>query len=215
VAFSAVRLYSVRADRGLIGPPQIALDESSQNAIVAWNGHEEVLILSTNVQGSSDVLVLEILPLPAKPSSVTEGSLTSFTTLVGLLNPRTSWHSVWRRQTLSPSRHGVEVVYHEVIGAHDVTIVKVDALTAFTAWVDAYAAAQQVEFAVSQAFRDAVQDYLDREIHFFVFDAIVVNATPQSVDPLVQRFATDASAFWSSRCTRICVNGADEPTSNL
>lgn len=41
------------ADRGLIPfPGHVRIDESGQNAIVAWNGDEEVLILSTDVKSS-------------------------------------------------------------------------------------------------------------------------------------------------------------------
>lgn len=45
---------------------------------------------------------------------------------------------------------------------------------------------------LSHAFTDAVQDYLNRKIRYFVFDVIIANQTTQTVNPLVYRFQTDA-----------------------
>lgn len=115
----------------MIGPEHIVLHESSQNAIVVWNGHEEVLILSTNVQSSSDALILEILPLPAKPTMVNEGSLESFETLIDLLDLRPYIERSRVDVLGGPSTTEVQIVFHEVLGAHNVTVVRVNELTAF------------------------------------------------------------------------------------
>ncbi|HJH27131.1 MAG TPA: hypothetical protein C5S37_10290 [Methanophagales archaeon] len=57
----------VFADKGMIvvGPREVSLQESGQNAIVAWNGDEEIIILSTDAKSSESTLVLEVLPLPS------------------------------------------------------------------------------------------------------------------------------------------------------
>lgn len=192
VVFFAIPLQPVYADRGMVGPERIVLHESSQNAIIAWNGHEEVLILSTNVQSSSDALILEILPLPAQPTTVTESSLASFETLIELLGLQPYFERSGPEVMGGQSTTEVQIVFHEVLGAHDVTVVQVNALTAFINWVDAYADAQQVDLTLSHAFTDAVQDYLNRKIRYFVFDAINANQTTQTINPLVYRFKTDA-----------------------
>jgi len=43
--------FKTFADRGIfVWPPEIHLNQSAQNAIVAWNGKEEIIILSTNFE---------------------------------------------------------------------------------------------------------------------------------------------------------------------
>ncbi len=69
-------------------PPEIHLDQSAQNAIVAWNGSEEIIVLSSNIKSSNEATVLEILPLPSEPSKVEEGSFESFEKLTELINEK-------------------------------------------------------------------------------------------------------------------------------
>ena len=46
--------------------------EPSQNALIAWNGQEEILYLTTDVRASRASKVLEVLPLPSQPRSLSE-----------------------------------------------------------------------------------------------------------------------------------------------
>jgi hypothetical protein len=75
-------------DGGIVGPPQIHIQEKAQNAIVAWNGTEEVLILSVDIQSSESTKVLRIIPLPSNPTNVSEGSFDSFTKLQDIVNEK-------------------------------------------------------------------------------------------------------------------------------
>lgn len=187
VLSSTINTRLVFADRGLISAPQVYLDEPGQNAIVAWNGKEEVLILSTNVRSSESVVVLEMLPLPSNPTKVAEGSLDSFRKLEELMNKEL--------KTMARGGYagegGIEVTLHEEIGAHDVTVVKVSSLDHFTEWVKEFAEGRGVEFSVSSEFRDTVSEYLSQDIRHFVFDVIDVSDAERSVNPLVYRFETD------------------------
>jgi len=59
----------VLADGGMhIWPPTVYLDQSAQNAIVAWNGEEEVLILSADIESSDTATVWIMVALPSNPS---------------------------------------------------------------------------------------------------------------------------------------------------
>ena len=74
----SILLPLVYADRGgLPIVPGVSIYEPGQKAIVAWNGNEEILILSTDVRASEQTMVLEILPLPSKPE-IGGGSFQSF-----------------------------------------------------------------------------------------------------------------------------------------
>ncbi|MDI6708427.1 MAG: hypothetical protein QME47_05015 [Candidatus Thermoplasmatota archaeon] len=68
---------SANADRGMVSLQGISVYEPGQKAIIAWNGSEEILILSTDVHSESNTSVLEILPLPSMPN-VTLGNFSSF-----------------------------------------------------------------------------------------------------------------------------------------
>ena len=57
----------VLADRGMVPITDVTVYGPGQKAIIAWDGKEEILILSTDVRASSDSQVLELLPLPSKP----------------------------------------------------------------------------------------------------------------------------------------------------
>ncbi len=79
----------VLADGGMhIWPPKVHLDQSAQNAIIAWNGEEEILILSTDIESSDTATALRIIPLPSNPSEIKEGSFDSFEKLVTIMNQK-------------------------------------------------------------------------------------------------------------------------------
>ena len=67
------------ADRGMmVWPPNVYLNQDAQNAIVAWNGQEEIIILSVDVNTNTRATALGILPLPSDPTEIKEGSFSSF-----------------------------------------------------------------------------------------------------------------------------------------
>jgi hypothetical protein len=171
--------------------PKVTLEEPGQNAIVAWNGREEIIVLSTNVKSSKSTLVLEVLPLPSNPE-VKEGSFDSFKKLVELISKK----GVVRQKPLgmgakAKAKAGVEITFHQKIGAHDLTAVKVNDLNHFMDWVENFTKSKGFEGKVSPGFRGAVANYLSRDIKFFVFDFIEAGRDEKSVKPLIYRFKTD------------------------
>lgn len=186
----------VSANRGsmIIGPGDVQLEEAGQNAIVAWNGNEEIIILSTDMRSSESVLVLELIPLPSNPTKVEEGSSESFTKLVEIMNRKAG---EMREKTLAPGTRraevpGVEITFHKKIGAHDVTIVKVNDLDYFINWVKDFSTNRGFEYIeLPSNFKTTVSNYLNRNIDHFVFDVIETNESSQTINPLVYRFESD------------------------
>jgi hypothetical protein len=186
----------VSANRGsmTIGPRDVRLEESGQNAIVAWNGNEEIIILSTDMKSSESTLVLELIPLPSNPTKVEEGSSESFTKLVEIVNRKAG---EMREMVLGPGIQkgevtGVEITFHEKIGPHDVTIVKVNDLDYFINWVKDFSTNQDFEYTeIPSNFKTTISNYLDRNIDHFVFDVIETNESSQTVNPLIYRFESD------------------------
>lgn len=184
------------ADMGMIPyPPKVNLDETEQNAIVAWNKKEEVLILSTDIKASEDVSVLRILPLPSNPSKVEEGDFEIFKRLVEKINEKIEnyWYKAETGgDTMTGGEPGVEITFHEQIGAHNITIAKVNDLDEFIEWIENYLIDNGLEYSeLSTEFKNTVADYLKRKIRFFVFDLVEAGETSESIKPIIYRFPTN------------------------
>jgi len=176
------------ADGGMIvWPPIIHLDQSAQNAIVAWNGSEETIMLSIDMESTADVTALRIIPLPANPSEIKEGSFESFEKLVELMNEKMVLPPAYREAGASPP--GIEITFQKIIGAHDLTVVKVNDLAYFLNWVKDFANSkgfQQKE--ISSEFKEGIANYLKKDIKYFVFDVIEAGQEKESIKPLIYNF---------------------------
>lgn len=186
------------ADGGLIPwPSEISLRESGQKAIIAWNGTEEVLILSTDVMSSESATVLRFVPLPSNPTKVEEGTFSSFENLVEIINQKIRALGQYERSSVPTAGPegglpSVEITFHALLGPHDVTIVKVNDLEYFMTWVENFASSKGLAArAIPDGFKQSVASYLDNEIAYFVFDVTQTGSDEKSVTPLVYRFETD------------------------
>ncbi|MBE9592981.1 MAG: hypothetical protein IMF19_05835, partial [Proteobacteria bacterium] len=147
----------VSADGGMI-PLSPTADVSvygpGQKAIIAWNGEEEILILSTDVYTSEDSPVLRIVPLPSNPKAIEKGNFSSFEEIESL---------IWRHAPLPPppspgygatpgaseTLPGITITFHEKVGAHDITVVDVHNVSEFIQWTEAYVRDQGIAMNVS------------------------------------------------------------------
>jgi len=187
----SVCLSSVHADRGMIPvDPEVSVYEPGQKAILAWNGHEEIMILSTDVSSSQQTLVLEILPLPSKPA-MEAGSFQSFEEIQNMI-----WNEGLNMLTYGSkdeARSGsVEVVFHEEIGAHNITVVKASDASELSSWMNNFLENSGVEDVVALgSFESAVEEYMNRGFRYYVLDLITVSSEERSVDPILYRFNSD------------------------
>jgi hypothetical protein len=121
------------ADMGMVPVvPSVSVYEPGQKAIIAWNGQEEILILSTDVSAADETLVLQIMPLPSNPKKIEKASFESFITIQELLGVHA--RAVLGDNYQSESIGSIEVTFHEKIGAHDVTVVKAGDASELTSW---------------------------------------------------------------------------------
>jgi hypothetical protein len=178
----------VNADRGgLPIIPGVSIYEPGQKAIIAWNGHEEILILSTDVSASQQTMVLEILPLPSKPE-IELGSFQSFQTLQTMI-----WEEAMNRQyygTMGDARtSSVEVVFHEEIGAHNITVVVAVDAVGLVNWANIFLLSSGVDQNVTLGkFQSAIQDYMGRGFMYFALDIVTLQPEERSMDPILYRF---------------------------
>ncbi|PIY78436.1 MAG: hypothetical protein COY82_02515 [Parcubacteria group bacterium CG_4_10_14_0_8_um_filter_35_7] len=186
--------FSTFADMGMVViPEEISIDEKGQNAIVAWNGTEEVLILSTDLKASKTLPILRILPMPTNPSKIKEGSFSAFQKLVEIINGRISMPMAPTFKGEGVKEYeGVEITFHEKIGSHDVTVAKIESVDNFIKWIRDFILDNDLEYReISSKFKNEVSNYLTKGIKFFVFDLVEAGEIEQSVNPLVYRFQTD------------------------
>lgn len=176
------------ADRGMIPvTPDVSVYEHGQKAIVAWNGQEEILILSTDVSASSETYVLEILPLPSMPV-VETASFQSFQRIQEMI-----WEEGVNSMTFSNTKDArsgsVEVLFHEQIGAHNITVVEASIAAALIDWANGFLSASGVSEEITlQNFESVVEDYMGRGFRHYVLDIIAFSPEERSIDPILYRF---------------------------
>jgi len=170
--------------------PDVSVYESGQKAIVAWNGQEEILILSTDVSASADTYVLEILPLPSMPV-VEAASFQTFQTIEDMI-----WMEGVNLEAFSTyfdaRSNSVEVLFHELIGAHNITVVEANSASALVDWANNFLSATGVNQEITlQNFESVVEDYMGRGFRHYVLDLISFSSQERSIDPILYRFDSD------------------------
>lgn len=197
------------ADRGSISfKPNVKIFEPTQRAMIAWNGTEEILLLSTDLKASEATEVLEVIPLPSEPT-VKKGDVEAFRKAVDLINKKNqlSLHlrfSKYRSEGME-SQGAVpagEVTFHEKIGAHDISIAHVLSSPGFIDWVEKYLKSQGVENPIIPGpLKDVVQEYISEGFVWFVFDVVSLEEELKTNEAIQYRFKTD-TLFYPLKITR-------------
>jgi len=182
----------VWADRGGVSPSGHEVFESGQKAIIAWNGTHEILILSTDVKSSQESKVIEFLPLPSNPS-INQGEKSSFfkvESLVGEYFRSIGFRPTTEREWQAHGAYGgVEITFHEEIGAHDLTVVKTENAQELVSWIEDFLSDIEIEYEeLPSGLEDLFSVYVDDGTNFFAIDVIDANSTTKSVEPLVYEF---------------------------
>jgi len=181
----------VWADRGGFSPLGHEVFESGQKAIIGWNGTDEILILSSDVNSSQESLVIEFLPLPSNPD-ISKGEKDSFIEveiLVGEYFDYTGFRTISHTRAAEGPYGGVEITFHQIIGVHDLTVVKAEDAQELISWTEDFLNDIQIEYEeLPSGLEDVFSVYVDEGINFFAVDVIDVNSTTRSVDPLVYEF---------------------------
>lgn len=178
------------ADRGMIPIiPEVSIYEPGQKAIIAWNGQEEILILSTDASSTYNTTTLEILPLPSNPKKIAEASLESFNVIQELIWLHTPPPSAFN---FGETKRDIEVLFHEKIGMHDITVVEAGNVSEFVEWMDEFLIKNGMNQEVSlRDFESIIEDYMSRGFHFYVLDLVELSPDRKSVEPILYEFDTD------------------------
>jgi len=185
---------SLKKDVSVYGP--------GQKAIIAWNGSEEVLILSVDVWSTKDSPILRIIPLPSKPD-IEKGNFTSFEKIENLIWKHSPFKYLppsnipWLGQDTSLPK--LEIVFHEKIGAHDITVVKANDFQEFVNWTINYLEKRlrinnNTTNKISN-LKSVISHYMGKKINYFVFDLIQANKSTKSVEPIIYKFKSNSLYF--------------------
>lgn len=199
------------ADKGMIPTnPDAKIYEPRQTALIAFNGTEELLVLSTDVRASDETDVLTVLALPSEPK-VTQGDFGTIDRAVEIIN---------RHQPPEPEQQGKEdesseprkdksgsqpaglVTWHERTGAHDVSVTKVLDARRFNTWAADFLHKRGSSATVPAWLKTRIDEYMKEGFHWFVFDTLRLSTHTQSVQPLRYRFKTN-SLFYPLKMTRV------------
>lgn len=101
-----------------------------------------------------------------------------------------------RRSLLEPLMRGSavhlpEVVYHEVIGLHDVNVLKVEDAGGVVSWLKGYIVSKgwpKPSLTVVKKVETIARDYVNRGFAYFSFDLISLSSRVKAVEPLLYRF---------------------------
>jgi hypothetical protein len=178
---------NVYADRGIIPvKPHIPIYEPGQKAIIAWNGIEEIMILSTDVTATEDTMILEILPLPSKPK-VEVASFESFKVLEKIVSDKFVIKA--RSYGAELEFKGLEVIFHEKIGFHDITVIKAFNADELVYWIEQFALRNSITTEIQLSkLMDVVRGYIDGGFQYYVVDLISLKAGERSIEPIMYRF---------------------------
>ncbi|MDI6917130.1 MAG: DUF2330 domain-containing protein [Thermoplasmatales archaeon] len=185
----------VKGDGGMLPLFETWLHQSSQNAIVAWNGNEEILILSTNVKSGTNGTAVQILPLPSYPE-IKEGNESSFhkvAEIVGNVYYKTK-EGAFAPGTLTGGG-GIEILFTTQIGVHNLTVVKVNDSADFTNFLRETLEERNQTLinkfdALFPNFENIAEKYVQQNIKYFVVDDIETKEDTKTVQPIVYRFNT-------------------------
>ena len=185
----------VSANRGHIPfHPDVTIFEPNQRAMIAFNGEEQILLLSTDTRASRATQVLEVLPLPSEPE-VTKGDLEVFrraTTLINRYLSRNDVRSLSKRAADRESyQEAGEVTFHKQIGPHDVSVTKVLQPAGFVDWVMNYLKKSGVPAPLlPQGMKELVALYINDGYRWFVFDVVSLEPELSTSQPIQYRFVT-------------------------
>jgi hypothetical protein len=174
---------------------RMTVEEPVQEAVIAWNGSEEILVLSTQLKASQKGRLLEIIPLPSRPD-IDEGDPELFGRLHATLQEK-------QPPDAPIGREPVEVLFTKKIGPHHLHVVRALNEGEFVVWAQFYlqnTVGVQTEF--SPKAQQILRSYIQEGYRYFVLDIIDADTDFSKRTALRYRFKTN-HLFYPVRITAL------------
>ena len=162
----------------------VSVFEPNQRAVIAFDGRNEILLLSTDLRASEPTKVLEMIPFPTEPK-VKKGDVEVFRNATELINrklfPVRPGRGMGGGAGMGMGGGGIgaagppppagTVTFHEKIGAHDISVTHVLDRRRFVDWVEEYLRKEGVEKpTIPTPLRAVVEEYLRDGFKWFAFN---------------------------------------------
>lgn len=187
-----VSCSQVWADKGGFSPEKERVSESAQKAVVAWNGTDEILMLSTDLNSSKKSEVVELMPLPSNPT-ISRGEKQSFLKVQELVNtylavasPKWRFSETQEQAGTQPPK--ITITFQEAIGVHYLTVVKAEEASELIQWLETFLETRGYTKELPSNLNELFSYYIQNKMNFFVIDVIETTSTVKTIDPLVYEF---------------------------
>jgi hypothetical protein len=182
--------------------------EPNQRALIAWNGTEQILILTTDLQSDRETKVLEIMPCPSEPT-IQKAKAEVFQQATDLINMKLPRNPVAALSASAPESLGGpdmvpagRVTSRQRIGAHDVSTTHVERPEDFVKWAQDYLKKQGVDNPmIPPSLAKVIEEYIEENFTWFVFDVVSLSKEPVTKEALQFRFKTEF-LFYPMRITK-------------
>ncbi|MEW5759370.1 MAG: DUF2330 domain-containing protein, partial [Candidatus Thermoplasmatota archaeon] len=205
ILFGSLEGTEVMADKCMVvvNPVYIPLYEPGQKAIICWNGTEELLTLATDVKAEEPTKALEILPLPSEPD-IKISNVSVFEKLKKLVvryaeRKAAGEFGVAKTGVETPE---VEIIFHEKLGVHNITVIKAYTKEGFAKWVNNFMESVGLTPMSFPKAENMASVYMERGINYFVLDLIELTTEVLSPEPLMYRF-NSTSIYYPMEITSI------------
>ena len=180
---------TARADMGQIHASDVTVSEDAQKAILLHNLDEEILILGTDLRAEQDTGIIRFIPFPSEPEVELAGG-DPFKAVMELVRKYRLAY-VFQTKGDGTEVQGVEVSFNRKLGAHDITVMKINDAEAFRQWVNDYFTGRGLPVRKAYPEIEAVaEDYVKRGLPWFVFDFVEISPQVRFIEPLMYRFTT-------------------------
>jgi hypothetical protein len=181
------------ADMGRIqvATENVQVSEDAQKAIILHNGKEEILILGTDLKATGKTGIIRFIPFPSAPE-ISLAPAGAFEQAAAIIRKYGLVFQTWiisKGGEASASTDGIELRFSQKLGAHDLTLIKVNEVATFRQWVNDYFRQRGLPAKESYPEEESVvSDYIQRGIVYFVLDYVELDDTPRFIDPVLYHF---------------------------
>ncbi|MGA1820556.1 MAG: DUF2330 domain-containing protein, partial [Thermoplasmatota archaeon] len=192
----------VQGDGGFIPVSIQEIFESSQNAIIGWDGETEWMCLSVNIYAEEDTEGFHVVPFPSMPE-VQLGDVRIFERYREKLGGFSDRYSGWGQHLADSDGYGrnasptkVDIMFNDTIGEHDVTVVRVNDMNGFEE--ELLAIIKNIGISLEgypAGLEQIVKNYTSRGSNYFSIDHYPIYKKEKTIEPLVYTFKTDSLVF--------------------
>ncbi len=181
------------ADMGAIVPKEsVKVNEPGQKAIIAYDGFEEILILSTDLSANSKNKVIRFIPFPYKPQ-ITPVKKNCFFNLEKIINKHKLKFLVhYKMMNPKNQQSSLKIQFFKKIGAHEITLLYVKNLKIFINWInDFFKKLGYNNKTLSKDEINVINSYLKRNFNYFVFDVVNLDKNLKTISPILYSFKSN------------------------